>query len=74
MDFNSFKAKAKVLDLASMRGIVGGSGTCAFITRNGFVFAGVSKSEAISYAGAVIVATRHLGYNRNRPKYLAHQT
>lgn len=50
MDFNSFKAKAKVLDLASMRGIVGGSGTCAFITRDGFVFAGVSKSEAMSYA------------------------
>lgn len=47
MSFQKFQSVARTLDRSEMLGVLGGSGTCAFITRGGNVFAGVNKRDAM---------------------------
>lgn len=59
MGFDSFKNKVKILDASSLKSVIGGSGSCAFMTSDGYVFGGgVSREEAINYSrggGALVL-------------------
>lgn len=49
MSFQKFQSVARTLDRSEMLGVLGGSGSCAFITKDRYVFGGgVSKREAMS--------------------------